>query len=78
MSELAFAVVEVGSMKIRALFSGACNGDWKNVFTRVAKINDKKGPFDVLFCFGNFFTASGAVDGDILDDALLGPKKLLM
>lgn len=49
-------------MQIRALFAGACNGDWKNVFTKVAKINDKKGPFDALFCFGNFFTASGASD----------------
>lgn len=46
-------------MAVRVLFAGACNGDWKGLFNRVSKVNQSKGPFDALFCFGNFFPGSG-------------------
>ncbi|KAL1500780.1 hypothetical protein ABEB36_006225 [Hypothenemus hampei] len=43
------------SEKIKILFCGDVEGRFDVLFKRVAAINNKSGPFDLLLCVGNFF-----------------------
>uniref|UniRef100_A0A1B6E6F5 Cwf19-like C-terminal domain-containing protein n=2 Tax=Clastoptera arizonana TaxID=38151 RepID=A0A1B6E6F5_9HEMI len=49
--------------KQKILICGDVNGKFKHLFSRVANINKKSGPFDFLLCVGNFF---GTSDNDWL------------
>lgn len=37
------------------MVSGDVRGQFKQLFTKVDKINKKSGPFDFLLCVGDFF-----------------------
>ena len=49
----------MASPSIKILFAGDCNGAFKALFAKVAAVNKKNGPFDALFCVGNFFAPGG-------------------
>ncbi|KAF8940559.1 hypothetical protein BGZ52_000072, partial [Haplosporangium bisporale] len=54
------------------LVVGSANGDLRNMCSKVATINSKHGPFDILFCTGNFFdkeTSQELID-EILENKL--------
>ncbi|KAG2490789.1 hypothetical protein HYH03_010711 [Edaphochlamys debaryana] len=40
---------------VKVLFSGAVEGDWAALFKKVDGVNKKNGPFEALFCAGQFF-----------------------
>ncbi len=40
---------------IKILFAGAPEGDWAGLFKKVDTLNKKNGPFNALFCVGQFF-----------------------
>lgn len=42
----------------KVLLAGDCLGGFEALFKRVAAVNSKKGPFDLLFCVGQFFEES--------------------
>ncbi len=44
----------------KVLFSGAITGDLASLLKKVDTINRKSGPFDALFCVGQFFGKSCA------------------
>lgn len=46
--------------KQKILVSGDVGGKFKALFARVEAINNKSGPFDFLFCVGDFFGDSAA------------------
>ena len=47
---------------VKVLLAGPCNGGGvQRLFDRVAAVNKKNGPFDVLFCVGSFFGDGGRV-----------------
>lgn len=46
------------SRKQKILVCGDVEGNYKTLFSRVNVINKKNGPFDFLFCVGNFFSDS--------------------
>ncbi|KAF9202808.1 hypothetical protein BGZ59_001971 [Podila verticillata] len=57
---------------VKALVVGSANGDLRNMCSKVATINSKHGPFDILFCTGNFFdkeTSQELID-EILENKL--------
>lgn len=39
----------------KVLFSGAVEGDLPGLFKKVETVNKKNGPFEALFCVGQFF-----------------------
>ncbi|KAI1719608.1 g-patch domain-containing protein [Ditylenchus destructor] len=43
------------SKAVKVLCAGDVNGNFKQLLNRVAAVNKKCGPFDVLFCVGEFF-----------------------
>lgn len=38
------------------LVAGDVRGNFKQLFSRVESINKKAGPFDMLFCVGDFYS----------------------
>eukprot|EP00210_Caulerpa_lentillifera_P001468 g1409.t1 len=42
-------------LAVRVLFAGACQGQFFKLLKKVEKVNAKNGPFDALFCIGQFF-----------------------
>ncbi|KAL7295493.1 hypothetical protein TKK_0011141 [Trichogramma kaykai] len=48
------------SDKQKVLICGNVEGNFKFLFTKVDAINKKNGPFDFLFCVGNFFGANNS------------------
>ncbi|EEB18869.1 conserved hypothetical protein [Pediculus humanus corporis] len=48
----------VMSRKQKILVCGDVEGNFKTLFSRVNAINKKNGPFDFLFCVGDFFSES--------------------
>ncbi|GLC41621.1 hypothetical protein PLESTB_000695700 [Pleodorina starrii] len=40
---------------VKVLFSGAIEGDLPGLFKKVEAVNKKNGPFEALFCVGQFF-----------------------
>ena len=40
---------------MKLLFSGAVEGGVNDLYKKIDAINKKSGPFDVLFCVGQFF-----------------------
>ncbi|GFR50327.1 hypothetical protein Agub_g12534, partial [Astrephomene gubernaculifera] len=40
---------------VKILFAGAVEGDLPGLFKKVEAVNKKNGPFDALFCTGQFF-----------------------
>lgn len=55
----------MGSRKV--LISGPVEGKLSTLFKRVAAINDKSGPFDLLLCIGPFFADADDVEADDRD-----------
>ncbi|KAG2442256.1 hypothetical protein HYH02_009740 [Chlamydomonas schloesseri] len=53
----------------KVLFSGAVEGDLPGLFKKVETVNKKNGPFEAVFCVGQFF-GPGA-DTDEFNDALV-------
>ncbi|CAK5073418.1 unnamed protein product [Meloidogyne enterolobii] len=41
--------------QVKVLCSGDVNGNFKQLIARIALVNQKAGPFDILFCVGEFF-----------------------
>ncbi|KAJ3015677.1 hypothetical protein HKX48_004433 [Thoreauomyces humboldtii] len=56
-------------MSVKALAVGSLNGNFKLAFTKIAALNAKHGPFDMLLCAGDFFGPQGHLDADV--EALL-------
>jgi len=50
-----------GDLAVRVLFAGACQGQFGKLLKKVEKVNIKNGPFDALFCVGQFFNEEGMV-----------------
>lgn len=48
---------------IKALIAGSCGGNVEALLKRVSAVHSSKGPFDVLFCVGQFFAKDGAWEG---------------
>ncbi|KAF9103919.1 hypothetical protein BGX27_010315 [Mortierella sp. AM989] len=47
---------------VKVLVVGSANGDLRNLCTKVSTINSKHGPFDFLFCTGNFFAKETPIE----------------
>jgi hypothetical protein len=43
------------STSVRLLVLGSANGKLKDAFTKLASLNAKAGPFDVVLCLGDLF-----------------------
>lgn len=43
----------------KVLIAGPCQGKLARLLKRVSTVNQKNGPFDVLFCLGPFFDNTG-------------------
>lgn len=65
---------------VKALIAGSCGGNVDTLLKRAAAVNASKGPFDVLFCVGQFFDSKGTwrdelcfeEGGDLVEDVLVG------
>ncbi|KAK3814259.1 MAG: CwfJ C-terminus 1-domain-containing protein-like protein [Benniella sp.] len=57
---------------VKVLVVGSANGDLHNLCSKVKSMNDKHGPFDILFCTGNFFARETPMDtiDDLLENKL--------
>lgn len=44
---------------VKVLLAGDCLGAFSALFKRVATVNAKSGPFDLLLCVGQFFEEAG-------------------
>ena len=44
---------------VKVLLAGDCLGGFNTLFKRVATVNNKSGPFDLLLCVGQFFEEGG-------------------
>ncbi|KAG0367058.1 hypothetical protein BGZ54_004483 [Gamsiella multidivaricata] len=63
----------VGAMiPLNALVVGSANGDLRNLCSKVGTINSKHGPFDIMFCSGNFFAKETPIEtiDDLLENKL--------
>lgn len=43
----------------KVLIAGPCQGKLATLMKRVATVNQKNGPFDMLFCLGSLFNTTG-------------------
>jgi hypothetical protein len=48
---------------VKVLLAGDCLGGFDALFKKVAAVNKKNGPFDLLLCVGQFFEESSAWGG---------------
>uniref|UniRef100_A0A915NHI0 CWF19-like protein 1 n=1 Tax=Meloidogyne floridensis TaxID=298350 RepID=A0A915NHI0_9BILA len=48
-------IVNDKKRQVKVLCSGDVNGNFKQLIARIALVNQKAGPFDILFCVGEFF-----------------------
>ncbi|KAI8362293.1 CwfJ C-terminus 1-domain-containing protein-like protein [Mortierella sp. GBAus27b] len=57
---------------VKALVVGSANGDLHTLCSKVKSMNDKHGPFDILFCTGNFFATETPMEtiDDLLENKL--------
>jgi hypothetical protein len=46
---------------VKVLLAGDCLGGFDALFKKVAAVNSKNGPFDLLLCVGQFFEEGGNV-----------------
>lgn len=46
---------------VKVLLAGDCLGGFAALFKKVAAVNAKNGPFDLLLCVGQFFEPGGAL-----------------
>lgn len=56
-------LLKIYQILLFAFFSLVCgdvNGKFNKLFTKVESINSKAGPFEYLFCVGNFFGDSSS------------------
>lgn len=60
------------SDKQKVLICGDVNGRFKSLFAKIEAINKKSGPFDFLFCVGNFF----GPDNSELEPYKTGQKRI--
>lgn len=56
-------------MPAKVLFSGECRGQYDTLLKRVKAVHSKNGPFDVLFCIGQFFGNTDNELSKVLDFA---------
>jgi hypothetical protein len=47
---------------------GSANGDLRNLCAKVGTMQAKHGPFDILFCTGNFFAQETPIE--VIDELL--------
>ncbi|CAO3652568.1 unnamed protein product [Cunninghamella blakesleeana] len=64
----------MSASNFKVLVTGLVEGNYVTFFEKIASLNDKHGPFDVLLCTGNFFSKE-TTDSDI-SDLLLGKVKV--
>ncbi|KAF9947523.1 hypothetical protein BGZ65_008741, partial [Modicella reniformis] len=57
---------------VKVLVVGSADGDLRNLCSKVGSINSKHGPFDILFCTGNFFAKETPMEtiDDLLENKL--------
>lgn len=48
----------MSSAPLKILVAGDVDGHFKQLFDRVTSVNNKAGPFSMLFCVGSFFPAT--------------------
>ncbi|KAG0319317.1 hypothetical protein BGZ99_005160 [Dissophora globulifera] len=60
---------------VKVLVVGSANGDLRNLCSKVGTIHAKHGPFDILFCTGNFFAKETPIEtiDDLLENKLEFP-----
>ncbi len=58
---------------VKVLFIGDVRGNFKELFTRLTKTNQKAGPFAAAFCVGTFFDPANR--NTQLDQFLAGKAK---
>lgn len=46
------------SKSLKILVAGDVDGNFKQLYDRVATVNKKAGPFSMLFCVGSFFPST--------------------
>jgi hypothetical protein len=46
---------------VKVLLAGDCLGGFSALFKKVAAVNSKNGPFDLLLCVGQFFEPGGRI-----------------
>jgi hypothetical protein len=44
---------------VKVMLAGDCLGGFDTLFKKVAAVNKKNGPFDLLLCVGQFFEEAG-------------------
>lgn len=47
---------------VKVLLAGDCLGGFDTLFKKVAAVNKKNGPFDLLLCVGQFFEGAGTFE----------------
>ncbi|KAK3847338.1 MAG: CwfJ C-terminus 1-domain-containing protein-like protein [Linnemannia gamsii] len=57
---------------VKVLVVGSANGDLRNLCAKVGTMQAKHGPFDILFCTGNFFAQETPIEviDELLEDKL--------
>ncbi|KAF9144130.1 hypothetical protein BGX30_013668 [Mortierella sp. GBA39] len=53
---------------VKVLVVGSANGDLRNLCAKVGTMQAKHGPFDILFCTGNFFSQETPIE--VIDELL--------
>ncbi|KAF9547374.1 GPI inositol deacylase [Mortierella hygrophila] len=53
---------------VKVLVVGSANGDLRNLCAKVGTMQAKHGPFDILFCTGNFFSPETPIE--VIDELL--------
>ncbi|KAG0050731.1 hypothetical protein BGZ83_004478 [Gryganskiella cystojenkinii] len=66
-ADIEMQVSDISSLRTQVskkmtLVVGSANGDLKNLCAKVGTINSKHGPFDILFCTGNFFAKETPIE----------------
>jgi hypothetical protein len=51
---------------VKVLLAGDCLGGFDTLFKKVAAVNKKNGPFDLLLCVGQFFEEAGEFRSSLL------------
>ncbi|XP_036363456.1 CWF19-like protein 1 isoform X2 [Octopus sinensis] len=69
---------EMENKQLKLLVSGDVEGNFKTLFSRVANIQKKNGPFDLLLCVGDFFGNENEEWNRILKGELSVPITVLI
>lgn len=58
--------LHVSMSAVKVLLAGDCLGGFDTLFKKVAAVNKKNGPFDLLLCVGQFFEEAGEFRSSLL------------